>query len=478
MKEELVLYHNTSPKALDSILKDGLLVSKSTSEKASGFQGIWATTHPSNQSYYGGVTLELRLPSSIRAEKVNDDEYVILDDVAPEYITNVDYRLFNNLMYRQSELKKYKEKYSEDKVKDVILKHQNDLIYDIDKTKELTNFLNWEKDIKEDIELDRKAIELYGTTTNPLEAGYLTTDGIMIDFSGRKQGWDGINKRNLDHREIADIFEPGAGEFSSMIEYMNMGNVRLMPESPGFCLIKEPTEKQYDMLRKYAQFFIRREHIFYIDIMNLKGDNIKSFEFNYENIYEMTSKLKDYFNGTLNERVENLPDLDNWDEDDDDYNQIDVWLADTEEDVIDVVDDGFRESNYKVIWDANIHKYILLDPWTKIHSEALKIAFRNGIYPESIVKQGVDDYLKQGKGLVSFQIIKERNSDMTSGYLGEDNYTYEYVYDKFNVLTRVGFNFCPLYKYLGKPEKTFVFENGETIEVEMHPENGTYEYYK
>ena len=51
-----------------------------------------------------------------------------------------------------------------------------------------------------------KAKEAFGTTKDPLEAGYVLPGGEMLDFSGRHEGSperDIKGKRYSDHREIS-----------------------------------------------------------------------------------------------------------------------------------------------------------------------------------------------------------------------------------------------------------------------------------
>lgn len=58
------------------------------------------------------------------------------------------------------------------------------------------------------VDLNDIAKKHFGTTTNPNEAGYVLTDGSMLDFSGRHemaQLPEYMNgKRNIDHRELPD----------------------------------------------------------------------------------------------------------------------------------------------------------------------------------------------------------------------------------------------------------------------------------
>ena len=89
----------------------------------------------------------------------------------------------------------------------------------------------------------KQAKKYFGTTSNFKEAGYLLQSGELLDFSGKNQGGP-AGRRSLDHRDI--------NEFGyDMEEFIDMGNIRLQPESNGFQLMQEPTDKQYDMLKKY-----------------------------------------------------------------------------------------------------------------------------------------------------------------------------------------------------------------------------------
>lgn len=90
----------------------------------------------------------------------------------------------------------------------------------------------------------KQAKKTLGLTDNFNEAGYMLQDGSLLDFSGRSQGSNAYNQRTIDHREI--------NEFGyDMNEFIDLGNIRLQPESNGFELMKEPTEQQYNKLKEY-----------------------------------------------------------------------------------------------------------------------------------------------------------------------------------------------------------------------------------
>ena len=127
-------------------------------------------------------------------------------------------------------------------------------------------------------DINKKAIEHFGTTTNMLEGGYILTDGNILDFSGKNEsGVSGV--RYTDHREIGEILESNGTE--ALIDFMNLGNIRLNPESHGFDIAITPTKEQIRVLIDYINYF-RGEVI--VDISDLKGNNIKYFEYNQKTL--------------------------------------------------------------------------------------------------------------------------------------------------------------------------------------------------
>lgn len=49
----------------------------------------------------------------------------------------------------------------------------------------------------------KKAEKFFGTTSNYNVAGYLLTDGKMLDFSGKHWGDDYSTSRQVDHRDVS-----------------------------------------------------------------------------------------------------------------------------------------------------------------------------------------------------------------------------------------------------------------------------------
>ncbi len=139
--------------------------------------------------------------------------------------------------------------------------------------------------------INKKAIKHFGTTTNILEGGYILTDGNILDFSGKNDG--GMSgMRSMDHRDIGEILESSGTD--SLIEFMNMGNIRLNPESKGLDITIEPTQEQINTIRHYINYF-NGEII--LDISDLQGKNIHSYEYDFKtSSSKIINDIKEHFN--------------------------------------------------------------------------------------------------------------------------------------------------------------------------------------
>ena len=84
-------------------------------------------------------------------------------------------------------------------------------------------------------------INALGNTTDLREAGYIKTNGSLVDLSGKREGGD-PGSRSYDHRE--------AGGTIGMQELIAYGYVRMDNNSGMFDMAKEPTSQQYSALKK------------------------------------------------------------------------------------------------------------------------------------------------------------------------------------------------------------------------------------
>lgn len=105
------LYTNTSAENIDSILKNGLDVSKAKQNEYEGNM-TWFETRPDLKGY-GGTTIAVDVPINSNMDKVNDTQYTVYDNISPENITFVDRPVMNN--YRTSDIEELLNKYGEEK---------------------------------------------------------------------------------------------------------------------------------------------------------------------------------------------------------------------------------------------------------------------------------------------------------------------------------------------------------------------------
>ena len=141
----------------------------------------------------------------------------------------------------------------------------------------------------------KSAEEYFGTTYKVKEAGYICTDGKMLDFSGRHEGAPG-GYRTVDHRDITDALgeDYGGEDYSGgMIKFMSEGNIRVSPESGGINLSVSPNKAQRSTLDRYISSF-RGEVI--LDIDRTNGDTIASVEYpKYTHSSVVFKDIDDYF---------------------------------------------------------------------------------------------------------------------------------------------------------------------------------------
>lgn len=138
--------------------------------------------------------------------------------------------------------------------------------------------------------LKEAAKKYFGKTDNFNEAGYLLTDGSMLDFSGKKDGGP-PNVRYMDHREVQSI----DGFETDMYSFMEEGNVRMKTESGGFEVSRQTTVGQRKTLSEY--------------IDNLNGEVIVDLTNIRDGVFKSTESIE-YPAGTSAEKI--FKDIDNY----------------------------------------------------------------------------------------------------------------------------------------------------------------------
>lgn len=125
----------------------------------------------------------------------------------------------------------------------------------------------------------KKAVKEFGYTTDYKEAGYMLQNGKLLNFTGEKGKHYGT--RGQDHRAIGTIFEDGSDSngTKAMNRFMNMGNVRVMAESPGLDIsnVVPLTMQQMAGIRSFVRNF--NDGNVYIDISDKDGKQIASYEY-------------------------------------------------------------------------------------------------------------------------------------------------------------------------------------------------------
>ncbi len=143
----------------------------------------------------------------------------------------------------------------------------------------------------------QQAIDAFGTTYYRTRAGFMLKDGKLLDLTY------GGGPRE-DHRNIQDAFDDMDldSESDYLIEFMNEGNIRLIPEIPGIDIAVEPTDRQYAALKDYIDFFIGRKKYFGVQFSNKNGDQVDWKEYNgLTSSAEIILDIKDYFEDKLAE---------------------------------------------------------------------------------------------------------------------------------------------------------------------------------
>lgn len=159
---------------------------------------------------------------------------------------------------------------------------------------------------KSDYDLAEK---YFGTTKNFNVAGYLLIDGKMLDFSGKHWGDSNSKFRQVDHRDIWEVWE--RDEFDGVDEMVNFianGNIRLSPEINGINLAKMPNQKQIDILRDYINFC---DGEVIVDVDRVGGDTIQTFEYGKKtSASKIINDIKEYFEtGTIPQKQSNIRDF-------------------------------------------------------------------------------------------------------------------------------------------------------------------------
>lgn len=124
----------------------------------------------------------------------------------------------------------------------------------------------------------KSAVKEFGYTPYFYDAGYVLPNGKMLNFSGEKGKHYG--SRGQDHRGISTIYANLDGT-AAMNDFINMGNIRIMAESPGIDISSSaaPTAEQYVLIKRFAKEIGRQKGYFSIDFSDENGRSAGNYEY-------------------------------------------------------------------------------------------------------------------------------------------------------------------------------------------------------
>ena len=156
-----------------------------------------------------------------------------------------------------------------------------------------------DREIQPITESETKDLEKhFGTTGNFKVAGYLLTDGKLLDYSGKHWGDTTSRSRQVDHRDVQEVLGRGNNGIDDMVDMIGSGNIRLMPEIGGINLAVYPNEKQRKVLSVYINYMLNTEGQVIIDYDAVGGDTVYSKEYGKTaTSRQILNDIRNYFNG-------------------------------------------------------------------------------------------------------------------------------------------------------------------------------------
>ena len=117
---------------------------------------------------------------------------------------------------------------------------------------EIEDYLD-EIEIPEQLSIEELAIQAKGLTDDLNSAGYVLSDGRMLDFSGARVG--GIGERAEDHRQLGIAYQENVDGTSAMNAFMHTtGAVRIDYNSGAIDMETEPTPAQLRKIQKIIKY--------------------------------------------------------------------------------------------------------------------------------------------------------------------------------------------------------------------------------
>lgn len=150
-------------------------------------------------------------------------------------------------------------------------------------------------------------------------------------------------------------------------------------------------------------------------------------------------------------------------ESEDDEN--DIFISENIYDVVNAIKNQMWDE-MKFILDDKANIYILLDPFYLTHFEAFDTVWDSKLYYDTSLNYDLYVSNNFNKSLNFIKVITTCEGK-PSGELGEDSFAFEYIYDNFNILSRVDISNIPLMKILGKANEVLTSKNNIKEEASL-----------
>lgn len=138
----------------------------------------------------------------------------------------------------------------------------------------------------------KKALEVFGTTTDYAQAGFVMADGKMLKLS--KYGQQGVK-----HKNIEQVFDDVKG-LDAVTQFLQEGNVRINASSPGIEIGADATltTSQFNTISRFVSSSLRNRGVFYLDITDSSGNEVAAVEYDEDATAEdIIYDIKDYYDG-------------------------------------------------------------------------------------------------------------------------------------------------------------------------------------
>ena len=119
----------------------------------------------------------------------------------------------------------------------------------------------------------KEAEEYYGSTDVYSYVGYITPNGVWLNFNDSPKYSD---CRTLDHRDVIQII-PAETQNDALIQFLAIGNIRCMEQ--GIDIMRRPTKVQRKSLMRFIREVLRNEGHVTVDFSGNNGHVYENREY-------------------------------------------------------------------------------------------------------------------------------------------------------------------------------------------------------